>query len=167
MKDRVKLNEALSPEKQSYLEEFGLFFEKLGTGRIAGLILGYVLISDRPEVSFTELVGALGVSKASVHNQLKTLEQTGFIKSLRFTDDRNTYYRIGARDMGEMTVRRMAMTIHFVALMQRGHDLKQNKQDDAAYFLRDTAGFYSWLHGKMSQLLQEWEQERDQYHQQP
>lgn len=155
--------ENLSEEKKNYLEDFGLFFEKLGSGRIAGLILGYLLISDRPEVSFNELVEQLDVSKASVHNQLKMLEQTGFVKALRFKDDRKTYYRIGARDMGEMTVRRMGMTVLFVDLMLRGYEMKQNKQDDAANFLRDTAGFYHWLHTRMRDLIGEWEQLRDTY----
>ncbi|MFN3530136.1 MAG: GbsR/MarR family transcriptional regulator [Bacteroidia bacterium] len=152
----------LSPEKQAYLQEFGLFFEKLGPGRIAGLILGYLLVSDRAEVSFNELVAGLDASKASVHNQLKMLEQMGFVKSLRFTGDRKTYYRIGARDMGEMTVKRMGMTVVFVSLMRKGLELKENQHDDAANFLRDTAGFYEWLHGRMQELLAEWEQIRDQ-----
>lgn len=156
MKSEKSAFESLSNDKRAYILEFGLFFEKLGTGRISGLILGYILISDRPEVSFNELVDQLVVSKASVHNNLKMLEQAGFIKSLSFKGDRKTYYRIAARDMGEMTVRRMGMTVLFVELMNRGYALKENKQDDAAYFLQDTAGFYLWLSKQMPLLLNEW-----------
>lgn len=156
MIDKITPFEALPEEKRAYVSEFGLFFEKLGTGKISGYILGYILISDRPEVSFNELVEQLAVSKASVHNNLKMLEQAGFIKALSFKGDRKTYYRIAARDMGEMTVRRMGMTVLFVELMNRGYALKENKQDDAAYFLQDTAGFYLWLSEQMPILLDQW-----------
>ena len=47
-------------EKQHFAEEVGLFFERSGMTRMAGRILGWLLVCDPPHQTLNDLAEALG-----------------------------------------------------------------------------------------------------------
>ena len=51
-----------SEEEKRFVEDIGLIMEEQGRPRIAGRILGWLLICEPPEQSFADLVAVLGVS---------------------------------------------------------------------------------------------------------
>ena len=54
-----------TPAELAFVEEFGRLLEEEGAPRIAGRILGWLLICEPPYQSFNDLVGVLGASKGS------------------------------------------------------------------------------------------------------
>ena len=61
-------------------EEFGLRFEEMGGTRMAGRVAAWLLLSDPPVQSLTEIAEALGVSKAAVSTAARSLLQAGFVE---------------------------------------------------------------------------------------
>lgn len=75
------------------VEKLGLHFEADGRPRIAGRILGYLLISSDPQ-SLDDLAGVLRVSKGSVSSNARLLELHGVVERVTRPGDRRDYYRI-------------------------------------------------------------------------
>lgn len=77
----------------SFIERNGLLWEKDGLPRIAGRIFGLTLVSPDP-CSIDGIAESLGVSKASVSNDARLLEQLGFVERVSLPGDRKVYYQI-------------------------------------------------------------------------
>lgn len=80
---------------QDVVERMGLFFERDGMSRIAGRLLGYLMLSEASR-SLDELATALQVSKSSVSINVRLLERMGTVERVTVPGDRRDYYRIAA-----------------------------------------------------------------------
>ena len=87
-------NEQAQGEERNFVEEVGLFFEQTGMPRMAGRILGWLLISDPPHQSTDELAGGLIASKGSISTNTRLLIQIGLIERLSLPGVRHDYFRI-------------------------------------------------------------------------
>lgn len=87
----------MDAQTQEFIERTGLFFERDGFPRIAGRVLGYLLLSPEP-ASLDELANALQVSKSSVSTDARLLQRMGKVERVTVPGDRRDYYRI-ARNM--------------------------------------------------------------------
>ena len=83
-----------SEEEKRFVEDIGLIMEEQGRPRIAGRILGWLLICEPPEQSFADLVAVLGVSKGSVSAMTRLLLEGGLIERVPVPGDRQTYYQM-------------------------------------------------------------------------
>jgi DNA-binding transcriptional regulator GbsR (MarR family) len=70
-----------------------LFMDMLGAPRTMGRVYGWLLISDPPQQSLTELAQALSVSKASVSTVARQLQEGGLIERLP-SSTRQHLYRV-------------------------------------------------------------------------
>lgn len=81
--------------RRQFVEEMGLLFEAERFPRIAGRVLGWLLVAE--EAQSLEAIGtALGVTKASVSTNARMLESRGLIERVSHPGDRRDHYRIVA-----------------------------------------------------------------------
>ncbi len=83
----------MDQQTQQIVERMGLHFEQDGLPRIAGRLLGYLLLSAEPK-SLDELAEALRVSKSSVSTDARLLERMGTVERVAQLGDRRDFYRI-------------------------------------------------------------------------
>jgi DNA-binding transcriptional regulator GbsR (MarR family) len=76
-----------------FVERLGLQVEAEGFPRIAGRMIGYLLLQDEPS-SLDELAEKLQVSKASVSTNARALERLGYVERHSVPGDRRDYYMI-------------------------------------------------------------------------
>ena len=81
-------------DKIEFVNDFSLKMEETGHPRIYGQILGWLLICDPPEQSFTDLMENLNISKASVSNITRILIETSLIEKVRISGERQIHFRI-------------------------------------------------------------------------
>lgn len=86
----------MRPEVERFIERAGVLWEDDGLPRIAGRIFALALISEQA-LSLDEISARLGVSKASVSNDTRLLEQMGFIERVSQPGDRKDYYQSNER----------------------------------------------------------------------
>jgi DNA-binding transcriptional regulator GbsR (MarR family) len=86
----------MRPEVERFIERAGVLWEDDGLPRIAGRIFALALISEQA-LSLDEISAQLGVSKASVSNDTRLLEQMGFIERVSQPGDRKDYYQSNER----------------------------------------------------------------------
>ena len=80
-------------EQRLLAEEFGLLYEEMGGTRMAGRVSAWLLLSDPPVQSLTEIAEALGVSKAAVSTAARSLLQAGLIERVSEPGRRGDSYR--------------------------------------------------------------------------
>lgn len=80
-------------EEIHFIEDIGLYFEQMGLPRMAGRILGALLISDPPAQSITDLCERLHASKSSISIMARLLMERGLIERVASPLPRRDYYR--------------------------------------------------------------------------
>jgi len=83
-------------EWQNYVEEVGIIFEQTGLPRMAGRILGWLIIADPPHQSATQITEALIASKGSISTITRLLIQLGLVERISLPGVRQDYFRIRA-----------------------------------------------------------------------
>ena len=81
----------MSPEEAAFVDRLGLFMDMLGGSRTMGRVYGWLLISDPPQQSLTELAQTLSVSKASVSTVARQLQEGGLIERLPSSTRQHMY----------------------------------------------------------------------------
>lgn len=81
-----------SPEER-FIERMGQHFEEDGLPRIAGRLLGHLMLVTEPQ-SLDGLAESLRVSKASVSNNTRLLESMGALERVTRPGDRRDYYQV-------------------------------------------------------------------------
>jgi DNA-binding transcriptional regulator GbsR (MarR family) len=76
-----------------FVERMGLILQADGKPRIAGRILGLMIVHGGP-FGFTELAERLSVSRASISTNTRLLEDLGVIERTAMPGDRQDYFRL-------------------------------------------------------------------------
>ena len=90
----------------AFIEQMGLIMAADGLPRIGGRLLGFLLITDG-DVSLDDIARRLRVSKPSVSNNARLLEQRGVIEKVTRVADRRDYYRIADDVIGRTMQQRL------------------------------------------------------------
>ncbi len=84
----------MATPSQDFVERMGLVAEQLGMPRIAGRMIGFLLL-DGGAHSLDDLADRLQVSKASISTNARQLESLSMIRRETVPGDRRDFYRIG------------------------------------------------------------------------
>ncbi len=140
-------------EKQHFVEDTSLYFEQFGLPRMAGRILGVLLISDPPEQSITDLCERLHASKSSISTNARLLDEMSLIERVASPVPRQVYYRFPPG--GWVTFMRMRLrlygALHEVA--ERGLALLQAEDPVLRARLQEAHDMFSRIEEEMPQIL--------------
>jgi DNA-binding transcriptional regulator GbsR (MarR family) len=142
---------------QSFIEECGLYFEGIGLTRMAGRIIGWLLICEPPHQQQSELVEALGASKSSISVALKDLTTLYLVERVSFPGDRRTFYRT-AKDMWSRSFRaRMHQLTELRVLSERGLDAIRDESPERHLRLEFMRDMNAFLEAEFPRLLDAWD----------
>ncbi|MFV4605516.1 siderophore transport transcriptional regulator MmpR5 [Mycobacterium tuberculosis] len=82
------------PDIMEFVEQMGGYFESRSLTRLAGRLLGWLLVCDPERQSSEELATALAASSGGISTNARMLIQFGFIERLAVAGDRRTYFRL-------------------------------------------------------------------------
>ena len=109
------------PSDQSqFIEEMGLMFEQVGMPRMAGRIFAWLLISEPPLQSSSELVAVLKASKGSISTMTRLLIHIGLIERVALPGDRRDYFQIKPHAWTEMSRQQQVKIAAFRKLAEQG-----------------------------------------------
>lgn len=84
----------IDAEIMEFVDQLGGYFESNGLTRLAGRLLGWLLVCDPERQSSEELAVALNASSGGISTNARMLIQFGFIERLGIAGDRRTYFRL-------------------------------------------------------------------------
>ncbi len=144
-------------KKQQFVEECGLYFEGIGLTRVAGRVIGWLLICEPPYQQQSELVDALGASKSSISVALKDLTTLYLVERFSLPADRRTFYRT-SKDMWSRSFRaRMHQVTQLKELSERGLEALEDAslaRRQRLEFMRDMNAF---MEVEFPKLLDAWD----------
>lgn len=146
--------------KLEYIEEFGLFFERVGGSRMVGRVLGALMISEPPELSAQELADILEASRGSISTATRTLEQMGMVRRFTRPGERRDYFEVKPHAFEETIRQRAGEISAFVALAEKGLELLDPSTPDARESLREMRDFYTFWEKQIGYFMELWEQEK-------
>jgi len=154
------MNDKLQTEEKRFVEEVGIVFEQTGLPRMAGRILGWLLISDPPHQSTDQLTEALIASKGSISTMTRLLIQIGLIERLSLPGVRHDYFRLRPDAWHHMIRRGLEDEIRMVRqLSERGLELLTDKTLLTRKWLEEMRDVYTFLDREFPTLLEKWEKE--------
>lgn len=158
MKDKREL------EEKRFVEEVGLVFEQSGMPRMAGRILGWLLISDPPHQSTDELAEALMASKGSISTTTRLLIRIGLIERIGLPGVRRDYFRIRPGAWHQLIKQSTEQLTIIRQLAERGLGLVKGKNPLTRQWLEDMHDFYTFFEREFPALLERWEEEHKGNH---
>jgi DNA-binding Lrp family transcriptional regulator len=154
----MELNPSL--EETHFIEDIGLFFEQMGMPRMAGRILGVLLISDPPSQSISALAQKLQASKSSISIMARMLVERGLIERVAAPVPRQDYYRF--KPGGWITYMRQWVglmgALHQIT--ERGMGLMAKKPANLRERLQEAHDVFSYIEAEFPDFLETLEKER-------
>jgi DNA-binding transcriptional regulator GbsR (MarR family) len=144
--------------KPQFIENVGLYFERVGLTRMEGRIIGWLLICDPPHQSMGELVEGLGASKSSISVALRTLTTLYLIDQISLPGQRRDYYRASS-DMWTRSFRaRQNQIFELRQLAEQGLEMLKDEPDDRLKRLELMRDMNAFLEVEFPKLLDRWEE---------
>jgi DNA-binding transcriptional regulator GbsR (MarR family) len=147
-------------EQTRFVEEVGLMFELVGMPRMSGRIFGWLLISDPPQQSHTELAEILQASKGSISTMTRLLIQIGLIERISLPGDRRDYFQIKPNAWGQLSKQRMQQITAFRELAERGMELMGNTSPRLKQRLKEMHDMHAFWERELPLLNDRWEVEQ-------
>lgn len=148
-------------ERTHFIEEVGLMFELVGFPRMSGRIFGWLLISDPPQQSTSDLTEILQASKGSISTMTRLLIQIGLIERVSLPGDRRDYFQIKPHAWSQMTKQRMAQIAAFRKIAERGLGLMDASPDPLKQRLKEMRDIHAFWERELPLLDERWEQEQE------
>lgn len=146
--------------EQMFVEQAGVVMEHLGMPRMAGRVLGWLLICDPPQQSPGELAAALQASKASISTTIRYLVQVGIIERVVFPGKRRDYFRMREEAWSRSTEERFDLVTATRELAEQGLALRVDADAAATERLREMRDFYAFTERELPAVIERWRQER-------
>lgn len=145
-------------EHFQFIEAVGLSFEGVSLPRMAGRVFGWLLISNPPHQSPSELADVLQASKGSISTMTRLLVQLSLIERISLPGQRRDYFRIKPNAWAELSKQRLAQITAFRQLAEQG--LKLLGQDDPLLRqrLEEMRDMHTFWEQELPLMTQRWEQ---------
>lgn len=140
-------------EEKHFIEDISLYFVQMGFPRMAGRILGVLLIASPLEQSIDDLAGVLQSSKSSISTNTRLLDEMGLIERAPSPIPRRVYFRFvpgGWVVFMRMRLRLMA-SLHQIA--ERGLELLKDEEPSLLERLQEAHDMFSLIEDELPTLL--------------
>jgi len=141
-------------EDLHFIEDIGLYFEQMGLPRMAGRILGALLISDPPSQSITDLGERLHASKSSISIMARLLMERGLIERVASPMPRRDYYRFKPGGWSIYMRQWLGLMSGLHQITERGLALMANKSDPLKERLQEAHDLFSNIEQGFPSILQ-------------
>ena len=153
------MNDERQLEKKAFVEEVGIFFEHEGVPRMAGRVLGWLMICDPPYQSPANLAEALLASKGSISTMTRLLIQIGLIERFVIPGERHDHFRLKPGAWNQLIKESLAKITAMRQLAEHGLEVLDDKAHLNRQWLEEMRDMYAFFEREFPTLLERWEQE--------
>lgn len=144
--------------KEAYIEDVGLFYEKYGLPKMAGRILGCLMVFDWKHYTFNYIQDQLKASKGSISSDLNLLLRHGMIEKKMITCDRKSYYRIAINSLEKLLDAKIESITAYKELLQQGVSLNSDQNVEKVMKIQEIIDYYEFLEMELPLLRLKWHQ---------
>lgn len=148
------MSSSINLEKMHFIEDIGLFFEQMGLPRMAGRILGVLLISDAPSRSINDLSETLKASKSSVSIMARLLVEKGLIERVPGSVSRRDYYAFKTGGWILYMRQWLDLMAALHEITERGLSIQADKPTEVKRHLMEAHDLFSLMENKLPEILE-------------
>jgi len=146
--------EVMDGEVMDFVEQMGGWFESNGLTRLAGRLLGWLLVCDPERQSSEELAVALGASSGGISTNARMLIQFGYIERLAMAGDRRTYFRLRPNAFAAGERQRIQTMVDLKAMAEVGLRVMRGTGPARARRLREMRDLSAYMEAVLSDALE-------------
>ncbi len=145
-------------KQKELIECIGRNSEKDGYQPVTARIMGLLMVMDKEEYTFEEIVTEMQISKSTVSNALRNLELRGVIEYVTYPGDRKRYFRFLYEDFDDMVVEIEKSMRQKVDIVNQIIELKKNPDSRNAKFLKKALEGMTFFIEHMDKLKTEYKE---------
>ncbi|MGK5508478.1 GbsR/MarR family transcriptional regulator [Brevibacillus formosus] len=119
----------LTAETMQLIEEMALHHENQGLSRIAGRIIGLLMVSQEP-LSSEQIATTLQVSLGSVSTNMRILLKIGIAEKKSVTGDRVSYYIVAPDAIEEEFIQGLERILSLKNIIEKGMQIENLKESE-------------------------------------
>jgi len=143
--------------KKLFIEEVGTLFEIFNLPRMAGRILGWLLVCVPQYQTANELILAVGGSKGSISSMTRLLMQVGLVERIGRPRMRGSYFQIKQDSWTELLRNRLGFLKAMRELADKGLDLMKDEGAKHRQRLQEIHDLYAFLENEVPMLFERWQ----------
>ena len=147
----------LTDGEKNFIEETGIVFVQIGLTRMSGRMFGWLLISDPPYQSASELAEVLMASKGSISTTVRLLIQMEIVERYVIPGERHDHFRL--KEDALLMVIRHGLEDEvkmFRSLAERGLKLMEKEPPARKQWLEEMHNRYAYLEEAVKSLVNEY-----------
>ena len=148
-------------EEKHFVEDISLYFEQMGLPRMAGRVLGVLLICDPPAQSLTDLCEILQASKSSVSTTTRLLTEMGLIERVASPVPRQVYYQFKSGGWLVFVRQHLRLWASLHQLAGQGLELMQDRDPGLRERLQEAHDMFSAIEVELPDLLRRVEKKHE------
>jgi len=137
-----------------FVEDISLYFEQMGLPRMAGRVLGVLLICDPPAQSLTDLCELLQASKSSVSTTTRLLTEMGLIERVPSPVPRQIYFQFKSGGWTVFIRQRLKLWASLHQIAEQGLELLQGRDLTGRERLQEAHDMFSLIEQELPTLLE-------------
>lgn len=140
-------------EQKHFIEDIGLYFEQMGLPRMAGRVLGVLLIADPPVQSLNDLCESLQASKSAISTTARLLLEMGLIERAPSPKPREVSFQFksGSWPVFIRMHLRLMGSLHQIA--ERGLELLKDEPGERRSRLQEAHDMFSQIEQELPSLF--------------
>jgi DNA-binding transcriptional regulator GbsR (MarR family) len=146
-------------EEKHFSEDISLYFEQMGLPRMAGRVLGVLLICDPPAQSLTDLCEILQASKSSISTTTRLLIEMGLIERTASPVPRQIFFQFKPGGWVVFIRQRLRLWASLHEIAERGLGLLQDLDPSLRERLQEAHDMFSLIEDELPGLLERVENE--------
>ena len=139
-------------KQKELIEHIGRQNEREGFQPVSARILGLLMVMDKEEYTFEEIVEEMQISKSSASTALKNLEIRGIIEYVTYSGDRKRYFRFVSGEIVGMINEMEAKMIKRLETIHQIIGLKKDTNSRNAMFLKTISTGMEFFIRKLDEL---------------
>lgn len=149
-------------EEKRFIEEVGVLFELMGLPRMAGRILGWLLICNPAHQSTGQLAEVLQASKGSISTMTRLLIQGGLVERVSLPGDRRDFFCIKLGAWPALLKQRMGQITAIREIAGRGLKIIENQEPERRRRLQEMHDFHEFFERQFPSIIERWQTEQRQ-----
>jgi DNA-binding transcriptional regulator GbsR (MarR family) len=153
----------LTDGQRDLIERIGVLHDQIGLRPASGRILGLLLASSEPELTFDQIRETLGLSKSATSTALQHLQTTGSVEYRTHPGDRRRYFTKSYLNWEAGFVERMVKYFQIRDLLVEASEY-QDEGTESHRSLQRMIDFLAHLEGTILDTYQQWLQTQEPSH---
>jgi DNA-binding transcriptional regulator GbsR (MarR family) len=145
-----------------FIEEAADLIDEHGLPRMAGRVIGALLVCVPPHLSLDQLAEDVQSSRGAISMATQLLIRLGFIERISLSGERRYYYRLRPGFLEDMMTDRTEHMLRHHQLFERGIELLRDEPIEAKARLIEMQAYMDFLVEELPGLSERWTTRRDE-----